>query len=91
MGVADETMETNQQETKRDSDRDTTVSGLTILEALSASGLRSIRYAQEIRLVDKIIANDISEAAYESICKNAKENGVGDKVVATCSDATLVN
>jgi tRNA G26 N,N-dimethylase Trm1 len=49
--------------------------GLKILEAFSASGLRSIRYAKEIvsidakseRLIDEIIANDISKRAVERI------------------------
>lgn len=91
MGVAgDEAME-KPERTRTDPNYDISIAGLSILEALSATGLRSIRYAQEIKLADKIIANDISESAYTSICRNIEENGVSDKVVATCSDAKLVD
>ncbi|RZF45481.1 hypothetical protein LSTR_LSTR009352 [Laodelphax striatellus] len=50
--------------------------GITILEALSASGLRSIRYAKEVPGVKQIFANDISNAAVESIKKNVTCNKV---------------
>lgn len=48
-----------------------------ILEALSASGLRSIRYGMEIApSVKKVImVNDREEAAVESIRKHTEENG----------------
>lgn len=41
--------------------------GVRILEALAASGLRSIRYAKEIRGIKEIIANDLS-AEVCSLC-----------------------
>ncbi|XP_022193109.2 probable tRNA (guanine(26)-N(2))-dimethyltransferase [Nilaparvata lugens] len=50
--------------------------GIKILEALSASGLRSIRYAKEVPGVEQIFANDISHAAVESIKKNVACNNV---------------
>jgi tRNA (guanine26-N2/guanine27-N2)-dimethyltransferase len=62
--------------------------GLTILEALSATGLRSIRYAKEIPNVKKIIANDLSKSAVASIERNIKHNKVEDKVVSSHADAT---
>ena len=43
-----------------------------ILEALSATGLRSIRYAKEINGVKEIVANDISKRAVASIANNVK-------------------
>lgn len=61
--------------------------GMTILEALSATGLRSIRYAKEVPGVKKIIANDLSPAAVETIQKNIEHNEVTDLVVTTKSDA----
>ncbi|KAF8610125.1 TRM-domain-containing protein [Ceratobasidium sp. AG-I] len=49
----------------------------TILEALSATGLRAIRYAHEIPLVKYVIANDISPAATEAMRRNIELNGLG--------------
>lgn len=51
----------------------------TILEALSATGLRSIRYAKEIPLVDYVIANDLSDTACEAMRRNVALNGLGEK------------
>ncbi|CAE6534161.1 unnamed protein product [Rhizoctonia solani] len=48
-----------------------------ILEALSATGLRAIRYAHEIPLVKYVIANDISPAATEAMRRNVELNGLG--------------
>ena len=39
--------------------------GISILEALSATGLRSIRYLKEIDCISKLVANDIDPAATE--------------------------
>ncbi|XP_076382619.1 tRNA (guanine(26)-N(2))-dimethyltransferase isoform X2 [Megalopta genalis] len=50
--------------------------GITILEALSATGLRSIRYAKEVPGIKQIIANDISTKAVESIKRNIEHNGI---------------
>lgn len=62
-------------------------SGLVILEALSATGLRSIRYAKEIPGVNKIIANDLSRQAVAAIQQNLKHNQVEHLVEASHSDA----
>lgn len=48
--------------------------GLKIVEALSASGLRSIRYGKEIPNVSKIIANDLDPKAVEAIRSNIELN-----------------
>ena len=61
--------------------------GVTILEALSATGLRSIRYAKEIQGCSKIIANDFSKRAVESIQKNIESNDVTNIVEASHADA----
>jgi tRNA (guanine26-N2/guanine27-N2)-dimethyltransferase len=58
-----------------------------ILEALSATGLRSIRYAKEIEGVDEIIANDLSSQAVEMIKRNVKENEVEGIVTPNKADA----
>ncbi len=44
--------------------------GIKIFEALSASGLRSIRYLQEIEGVKSILVNDVDPAAVTSIKRN---------------------
>ena len=55
---------------------------LKILEALAASGLRSIRYALEIQSSPcEILTNDYSHDAYQSIINNAQSNGVSSTVV----------
>ena len=61
--------------------------GLTILEALSASGLRSIRYAKEVPGVREIIANDLSDVAVSSIRSNVAHNGVEHLVTTSHDDA----
>ncbi|PJF17261.1 hypothetical protein PSACC_02927 [Paramicrosporidium saccamoebae] len=48
--------------------------GLTILEALSATGLRSIRYAKELPKIVRIYANDLDPSAVETIKRNVKLN-----------------
>ena len=58
-----------------------------ILEALSATGLRAIRYAREIPNVDEIIANDFSKEAVTNIERNIKHNNVENIVKAQNSDA----
>ncbi|EMG48952.1 N(2),N(2)-dimethylguanosine tRNA methyltransferase, mitochondrial, putative [Candida maltosa Xu316] len=63
------------------------LNGLKILEALSASGLRSCRYGLEIPEATKIVANDLSHDAVASITKNIEHNGLTDKVVANQGDA----
>ena len=50
--------------------------GIRILEALSATGLRSIRYAKEVEGVHSIVANDIEPSAIEAIKRNIQFNGL---------------
>lgn len=50
--------------------------GITILEALSATGLRAIRYFKEISGVKCVIANDMDADAVECIRRNCAFNGV---------------
>lgn len=65
-------------------------SGLNILEALSATGLRSIRYAKEVPGIKTIIANDLSIQAVESITENVKINNVDHLVVPHLADAKIL-
>ena len=61
--------------------------GLRILDALSASGLRAIRFALEVPNVELVVANDFSEQAFDSIKQNVRLNGVEGKVKPSFSDA----
>ncbi|KAJ2994149.1 hypothetical protein NUW58_g1632 [Xylaria curta] len=59
----------------------------TILDALSATGLRALRYAQELPFVTSVTANDLTPSAVEAIRRNAEHNGIESKVKATLGDA----
>ncbi|GAO18309.1 uncharacterized protein UV8b_04400 [Ustilaginoidea virens] len=58
-----------------------------ILDALSASGLRALRYALEIPFVTSVTANDLSPSAADSIRQNAEYNEATDKLKVTNDDA----
>ncbi|KAM0751875.1 N2,N2-dimethylguanosine tRNA methyltransferase [Meredithblackwellia eburnea MCA 4105] len=51
----------------------------TLLEALSATGLRAIRYAKELPLLRYVVANDLSASAVEDIKRNVEWNGLAPK------------
>ncbi|XP_033219510.1 probable tRNA (guanine(26)-N(2))-dimethyltransferase [Belonocnema kinseyi] len=67
-----------------------TQDGIRVLEALSATGLRSIRYAKEVKGIKCIVANDIATRAIEAIKKNIAHNGVENIVIPSHEDATMV-
>ena len=58
-----------------------------ILDALSATGLRALRYAKEIPSATYITANDLSASATSSIKLNIQHNGVAGLVHPTTGDA----
>ena len=58
-----------------------------ILDALSATGLRALRYAKEIPMVTSVTANDLSASATASIRLNVEHNKISDKVKPNTSDA----
>lgn len=59
----------------------------TILDALSATGLRALRYAKEIPLTTSVTANDLSPSATASIKLNVQHNGLSDRVKPTSGNA----
>ncbi|KAM0277134.1 hypothetical protein ACHAQH_006028 [Verticillium albo-atrum] len=59
----------------------------TILDALSASGLRALRYSHELPFVTSVTANDLTKSAAESIKLNVKHNELEDKIVVNHDDA----
>ncbi|KAL6754856.1 putative N2,N2-dimethylguanosine tRNA methyltransferase [Haematococcus lacustris] len=65
--------------------------GAVVLEGLAASGLRSIRYAQEVPGIQRIDANDLDPAVAASMRRNIAFNGpqVAAKVKVMCSDARM--
>jgi tRNA (guanine26-N2/guanine27-N2)-dimethyltransferase len=69
------------------SNEDKSEKKIRILEALAATGLRSIRYAKEVEGFDEVVANDIMDEAVRMIEKNVKANNVEGKVVTSRSDA----
>jgi tRNA (guanine26-N2/guanine27-N2)-dimethyltransferase len=58
-----------------------------VLDALSASGLRALRYAQEIPSVTTVVANDMSPAAVDAIHLNVKHNKLTDKITPSTGNA----
>lgn len=58
-----------------------------ILEALSATGLRAIRYGHEVPQVSRVVANDLLPAAVESITRSVAHNGLSHLVQAHQGDA----
>lgn len=58
-----------------------------ILDALSATGLRALRYSQEIPQVTSVTANDLSKQATESIKANVKYNKLEDKIEVITGNA----
>lgn len=65
--------------------------GVTVLEALAATGLRSVRYALEAEGVEKIVANDIDPSAIEAMKRNFEFNKIPEgKVQLSQGDAMYV-
>lgn len=58
-----------------------------ILDALSATGLRALRYAQEIPTATAIVANDLDRNAVKSIALNVQHNRLEDKIAAHVGNA----
>lgn len=62
---------------------------IDMIEALSASGLRAIRYGLEIPRVRSVLANDFSESAVDAIRRNIELNNVKGVVHAHEGDASM--
>jgi tRNA (guanine26-N2/guanine27-N2)-dimethyltransferase len=61
------------------------------LEALAATGLRSVRYMKEIPNVKQLMANDIDPKAVELMTKNFEFNDIPrEKYTATTEDAVFL-
>jgi tRNA (guanine26-N2/guanine27-N2)-dimethyltransferase len=58
-----------------------------ILDALSATGLRALRFAKEIPFATTVTANDMSQKAVDSIKLNVKHNKLEETVTANTGNA----
>ena len=62
-----------------------------VLEALSASGLRAIRYALELPAVSTVYANDMDPSAIEAVHRNISHNNVPpDLIKVSQLDANIL-
>ncbi|KAF2084841.1 TRM-domain-containing protein [Saccharata proteae CBS 121410] len=60
---------------------------LRILDALSASGLRALRYSQELPFNTTVTGNDLSPAATAAMRVNIKHNRLEDKITPVTGNA----
>lgn len=58
-----------------------------ILDALSASGLRALRYAHEIPFTTSVVANDMSPPAVAAIALNVRHNKLAAKISPSTGNA----
>ena len=58
-----------------------TTDGMRILDALAASGLRSVRYWKEIPGVRQVVINDLEEVAVQLAKENIAFNGLNDVLI----------
>ncbi|MEB2836396.1 MAG: tRNA (guanine(10)-N(2))-dimethyltransferase [Desulfurococcales archaeon] len=63
---------------------------VTIVEPLTATGVRSVRYALEVEGVGRVIAGDIDPEAVEYAARNVRSNGVEDVVEVRRADASAL-
>lgn len=89
--TAPQTLDTNPDKARSlsgtESQKTPSHSRFTILDALSASGLRAIRYAHEIPFATTVVANDLLPEATEAIKLNIEHNELGNRVYANTGDA----
>ncbi|KAL4923342.1 S-adenosyl-L-methionine-dependent methyltransferase [Aspergillus undulatus] len=83
------TEEGKQQAPTTDPKANTHVTPFTILDALSASGLRALRYASEIPFVTRVVANDLSSSAIQSMKQNIEYNKLEKLIQPNTGDARI--
>lgn len=67
--------------------RESSVPPIRILDALSATGLRALRYAKELPFATSITANDMDSKAVKSMKIHIKYNDVSSKVTPVTGNA----
>ncbi|MFH1473981.1 MAG: tRNA (guanine(10)-N(2))-dimethyltransferase [Candidatus Aenigmatarchaeota archaeon] len=63
---------------------------ITICDALAGTGIRGLRYAKEIKGIEKVFLNDKNPVAVKLIKKNIKENKLSRKCKASKGDANIL-
>jgi len=66
------------------------LNGAVVVDALSGSGVRALRYCAEVMGVEKCLANDIDTMAYDLIRRNIELNKLSEKVEAFNEDANIL-
>lgn len=65
--------------------------GLHLIEALAATGLRSVRYIKEIPSITKLVANDIDPTATDLMKKNFEFNSCPDEKIEGIPNQLIIN
>lgn len=87
MEQAEDVEVTEQRTNDMNGERTAWVPPFKILDALSATGLRAIRYAQEIPFATAVTSNDMSQKAVDSIKLNVKHSKLQDKITVNTGNA----
>ncbi len=74
----------------KDGDKLPPAAGIEIIEALAATGLRSLRYSKEVPGVAGVVANDMSKLAVQSMRNNVIFNGL-DPDIVHCHEGDAVD
>ena len=86
--AAADSIDAKAKDTQADNNNDDTapeIPGMCILDALAASGLRSLRYWKECPDVHHIAINDLDPAACERAIQNVHSNGLSEHLIDTAS------
>ena len=66
-------------------------SGFRVLDVMTASGLRALRYVLEVDEVSSVVANDMDPKAVAALRENVRRNGISESVIVpSTGDAVSV-
>ncbi len=85
--VADSTSEAALESQKKEKSAQIPQIHFTILDALSATGLRALRYTQEIPFATSVTANDLLETATKAIELNVRHNKLEGRIKTVTGNA----
>jgi len=63
---------------------------ISVCEPLASCGIRGIRFAREVKGVQKVLINDINEKALQLARYNVQMNGLSERVTVKNEDANLL-
>jgi tRNA (guanine26-N2/guanine27-N2)-dimethyltransferase len=63
---------------------------ISVCEPLASCGVRGIRFAAEVKGVQKVLINDINEKAYQLAKHNVQMNGLSERVIVKNEDANFL-